>query len=166
MTDPVERGATLRAWQKYAGSSFGRWLFARVVCRRAPYFATLRPRFHELGGGVCRVSMPKRRAVENHIGTVHALAMGNLCELAAGMCTEVTIPTTMRWIPRGMTIEYLQKAATGVSAMARIDKHEWHPPENIGVPVSVTDVKGTEVVRAVITMYVTDRAQGGSKTAD
>jgi hypothetical protein len=24
---------------------------------------------------------------------VHALAMGNLCELAAGMCTEVTIPS-------------------------------------------------------------------------
>jgi acyl-coenzyme A thioesterase PaaI-like protein len=151
----------LDAWKKYSASPFGRWLFARAVCWRAPYFATIRPTFHELGGGVCRVSMRKRRGVENHIGTVHALAMGNLCELAAGMCTEVTIPTDMRWIPRGMTIEYLQKAGTGVQAVARIDKQEWHPPENIGVPVTVTDAQGTEVVRAVITMYVTVRQASG-----
>jgi hypothetical protein len=29
--------------------------------------------------------MRKRRGVLNHIRTVHALAVGNLCELAAGM---------------------------------------------------------------------------------
>ena len=84
--------------------------------------------------------MKKRRAVENHIGTVHALAMGNLCELAAGMCTEVTIPVGMRWIPRGMTIEYLAKARNRTSsATARLDKTEWTGPENVGVPVTVTD---------------------------
>jgi len=102
--------------------------------------------------------MRKRRSVENHIGTVHALAMGNLCELAAGMVTEVTIPTTLRWIPRGMTIEYLRKAETGVIATSRLTKIEWAgSPESVGVPVSVVDESGTEVVRAVITMYVTPK---------
>ena len=158
MTDATPIGPTLKAWNKLRSSRFGRWLFARTVCRRAPYFATIRPRFVELGPAVCRVSMPKRRSVQNHIGTVHALAMGNLCELAAGMCTEVTIPSTMRWIPRGMTIEYLRKAESGVTAVARLDKSEWLSAENIGVPVSVTDSAGTDVVRAVITMYVTARA--------
>jgi hypothetical protein len=84
--------------------------------------------------------------------------MGNLCELAAGMVTEVTIPTTLRWIPRGMTIEYLRKAETGVIATARLAKTEWAgSPESVGVPVSVVDESGTEVVRAVITMYVTPK---------
>jgi len=102
--------------------------------------------------------MRKRRGVENHIRTVHALAMGNLCELAAGMVTEVTIPTSMRWIPRGMTIEYLRKAETGVTATARLTKKEWgHGPESVGVPVSVVDESGTEVVRAVITMHVSSK---------
>jgi len=102
--------------------------------------------------------MHKRRGVENHIRTVHALAMGNLCELAAGMVTEVSIPTTLRWIPRGMTIEYLRKAETGVTATARLPKTEWAGgPESVGVPVSVVDESGTEVVRAVITMYVTPK---------
>ena len=58
------------------------------------------------------------------------------------LCTEVTIPVGMRWIPRGMTIEYLAKAETDVIATARLDKTEWAGPENIGVPVTVTDASG------------------------
>lgn len=151
-------GPVLSSWQRASGSRLGRWLFARAVCRRAPYFATIRPYFVELAPAVCRVGMRKRRGVENHIRTVHALAMGNLCELAAGMVTEVTIPTTMRWIPRGMTIEYLRKAETDVTATARLTKVEWgHAPESVGVPVSVVDASGTEVVRAVITMHITSK---------
>ena len=156
-TDTTSVGPTLRAWIRAQRSSIGRWLFARAVSKRAPYFATIKPRFLDLQPKQCRVAMKKRRGVENHIGTVHALAMGNLCELAAGMCTEVTIPVGMRWIPRGMTIEYLAKAETDVTATARLDKTEWAGPENIGVPVSVQDANGKEVVRAVISMYVSPR---------
>ncbi len=154
-TSPIS--PILRQWQRASGSGLGRWLFARAVCRKAPYFATIAPRFLVLQPALCRVDMPQRRAVENHIGTVHALAMGNLCELAAGLCTEVTIPATMRWIPRGMTIEYLKRAQGRITAAARLDKNEWQGAENIGVPVTVTNASGEEVVRAVITMYVSPR---------
>jgi len=157
MTQTTSIGPTLRAWQRAQRSALGRWIFARAVARKAPYFATIAPRILELRPTLCRAAMSKRRRVENHLGTVHALAMGNLCELAGGMVTEVTIPTTMRWIPRGMTIEYLRKAETGVTATARLDKSEWQAAENIGVPVSVVDNDGTEIVRAVITMYVSSR---------
>ena len=158
-TDTTAAGPTLRAWIRLQRSSFGRWMFARTVCRRAPYFGTIKPRFIDLEPKLCRVYMRKRRAVENHIHTVHALAMGNLCELAAGMCTEVTIPIGMRWIPRGMTIEYLAKAQTDISATARLDKSEWAGAENISVPVTVHDANGKEVVRAVISMYVSPRKE-------
>lgn len=146
----------LRLYRRLSAMPLGRWLFARLICLQAPYFSTIRPRFRELRPGLCQVSMRKRRAVQNHVGTVHAIANANLCELAGGMLMEVSIPTTMRWIPRGMTIEYLKKASTGVTATARLDKSAWDT-ENVGVPVSVTDARGTEVVRAVITMYVSER---------
>jgi len=151
----------LRAWMRVQRNALGRWLFSRAVARRAPYLRTIKPRFLELGPRVCRVSFRKRRAVENHIGTVHALAIGNLCELAAGMCTEVTIPAGMRWIPRSMTIEYLAKAETDVTATARLDKDEWTGAEDVAVPVTVTDTAGNEVVRAVINMYVSPRKERG-----
>ncbi len=142
MTTSIEQPAALRHFERMSRWPAGRWLFARLICFRAPYFASIRPRFVELRPGLCQVTMRKRRAVQNHIGTVHAIAMANLCELAAGMLMEVTIPVAMRWIPRGMTIEYLRKAQGGVSAVARLDKTEWHAPENIGVPLTVTDAAG------------------------
>jgi acyl-coenzyme A thioesterase PaaI-like protein len=154
MTDLTSMGPTLRAWQKRNGSRLGRWLFARMVCRRAPYFATIRPRFIELRPGFCTVGMLPRHRIENHLGSIHALALGNLCELAAGMVTEVTTPPASRWMPRGMTIEYLRKAESAVRATARLDKSEWSAPGNVAVPVSVTDKNGNEVVRAVITMQI------------
>jgi acyl-coenzyme A thioesterase PaaI-like protein len=154
MTDSTSMGPTLQAWHKHSASTLGRWLFARMVCRRAPYFGTIRPRFLELRPTFCKVAMRRRRAIENHLGAIHALALGNLCELAAGMVTEVTTPPTTRWIPRGMTIEYLRKAESDVSATARLDKSEWSATGNVAVPVSVTDRNGNEVVRAVITMHI------------
>ncbi len=149
--------ATLTLWQRLASYPGGRWLFARAVCRRAPYFATITPRFHELTAQRCRVSMRKRRRVENHIGTIHALAMGNLCELAAGVLMEAATPRNMRWIPKGMQIQYLAKAPTDVSATAGIEPASWSIAQDVIVPVSVTDAAGTEVVRADITMYVSPR---------
>ena len=62
--------------------------------------------------------MTKRRAVTNHIGTVHAIAMCNLAELAAGTMTEISIPPSMRWLPKGMAVEYLKKAESDVEALA------------------------------------------------
>jgi len=154
MTDTTSIGPTLKAWHKHGASTFGRWFFARMVCRRAPYFGTIRPRFLELRPTFCKVAMRRRRAVENHLGAIHAVALGNLCELAAGMVTEVTTPPATRWIPRGMTIEYLRKAESDVSATARLDKSEWTTTGNVAVPVSVSDKNGNEVVRAVITMHI------------
>jgi acyl-coenzyme A thioesterase PaaI-like protein len=154
MTDNTSSGPTLGAWQKRSASRLGRWLFARMVCRRDPYFATIRPRFVELRPSFCKVSMSRRRSVESHLGAIHALALGNLCELAAGIVTEVTTPPGTRWLARGMTIEYLRRAESEVSATARLDKREWALAGPVAVPVSVADKNGNEVVRAVITMHV------------
>ena len=132
----------------------GRWLFTRLICMRAPYFSTIRPLFQDLRPGSATVSMRKRRRVQNHIGTVHALAMGNLCELGAGLVMEATLPVSVRWIPKGMTIAYLKKATTDLTAVATLEDRAWDEPVDAPVEVSVKDSDGQEVVRATITMYV------------
>ncbi len=147
----------LNLYQRLSAFPGGRWLFTRVVCFRAPYFGSIRPRFIELRPGTARVSMKKRRSVQNHLGGVHALAMGNLCELAAGLMTEVTLPRNMRWIPRGMTIRYLGQARSDVSAVARLELREYNQKEDVMVDVEVMDQAGTRVVRAEITMYISPR---------
>lgn len=137
----------------------GRGLFARIICWRAPYFATIRPRFRVLEPGRCEIEIRDRRRLHNHIGTVHAIALCNLAELASGMLTEVTLPTSMRWIPRGMQVEYLAKArgtlrgvATAGATLAAADAGYVCP-----VNVSVRDAANTEVFRATVSMWVSPR---------
>ncbi len=151
---PAHPGPTLQQWQKRSASRFGRWLFTRSICKRAPYFASLRPHFVELRPALCIVVMPRHRTTSGQAGAVHPLAVANLCELAASTVTDVTLPATMRWQTRGMTIEYLRAAQSDVTATARLDKTEWTDAQNVAVPVSAVDRNGTEVVRAVITMRI------------
>lgn len=148
--------SVLRLYRSFSNLPGGKWLFARAVCWRAPYFSSIRPRVIELDRGRSVWSMRKRRAVQNHIGTVHALAMGNLCEIAAGLVMEASTPTGRRWIPKGMNIEYLKKATTDVSAEATVSADACASVGDVPVEVMVRDTAGETVVRAVITMYVSE----------
>lgn len=149
---PPRRGYAL--YLKLVQYPLGKWLFTRAICLQAPYFASIRPLFRRLEPGRAVVFMRKRRRVQNHIGTVHALAMGNLCELAAGLVMESSLAADTRWIPRGMNIEYLAKAHTDVEATATVPVQAWPEPADVPVSVSVKNRLGEEVVRAVIRMYV------------
>ncbi len=147
----------LDAWEKLSGSAAGRWLFSRIVCFRAPYFGTIRPVFDVLEPGRAVARMRKRRKVQNHIGTVHAIAMANLCEIIAGTLTEVSIPASMRWIPRGMQINYVAKAATDLHGEGLFPEIVEGEPQDVVVPVKVMDTNDNVVVTADITMYVSPR---------
>ncbi|GAB3349363.1 hotdog fold domain-containing protein [Lysobacter tyrosinilyticus] len=139
----------------------GRWLFSRAVCLRAPYFATIAPRFINLEPGRCEVQIRDRRRVHNHIGTVHAIALCNLAELSAGVMTEASLPATMRWIPKGMTVEYLKKARGTMHAIAMPDIAivEAASGYELPVTVSVRDGEGDEVFRARIAMWLSPRSR-------
>jgi acyl-coenzyme A thioesterase PaaI-like protein len=95
--------------------------------------------------------------VQNHIGTVHAIAMCNLAEIAAGTLTEVSIPDSMRWLPKGMTVEYLKKAETDVEATATFPTVDEGAARDVPATVEVRDRSGAVVCRATITMWVSPR---------
>jgi len=121
--------------------------------------ASIRPRFEQLRPGYCEVSIRKRHAVLNHIGTVHAIAMCNMAELSGGTMTDVTIPATHRWIPKGMTVEYLKKATTDLAAVATFESEaNWLASGEYRVNVDISEKGGPLVFRAKITMWVTARA--------
>jgi acyl-coenzyme A thioesterase PaaI-like protein len=147
----------LALYERFARLPGGRRLFSFIVSRKAPYFATIRPLIEELREGHCRVSMRKRRAVHNHIGTVHAIACCNLCEIAAGTMIEASLPRHLRWIPKGMTVRYLRKAETDLHAVVELPMAVLSRPGDVVMPVQVRDRTGQVVVEADITMYVSER---------
>ena len=136
---------------------FGRTIFSWIVANFAPYFNTIKPRIEELRPNYIKVSMRKRRAVHNHLKTVHAIAMCNLCEFAAGICMESSIPKHRRWIPIGMQVSYLKKAKTDLTASCDLSGVDWEHCQAVDCQVVVLDREGVEVVKAVITMKVSDK---------
>jgi acyl-coenzyme A thioesterase PaaI-like protein len=157
MSSPDTGNPTLADWRRRSQSRLGRWLFAQKLCRRQPYFRSIKPHFLELRPALCMVVIPHERSTGGAGNTVHPLAIATLCELAASTVTEVTLPPNMSWHSRGMTIEYLRQAESDVTATARLDKTDWGEAQNVAVPVSAVDRNGREVVRAVITIRVEPR---------
>lgn len=157
--DAASPGKIFTTWKKLEKLPFGNWLFTQAVCFKVPYFRTVHPLIRELAPGLCRVSAPNRRGMRNHLGTFHAIASCNMAEIAGGIMTDATVPSTHRWIPAGMTVEYKDRATTGVTSIARLDTIPEFGDESMDliVPVDVLDADGTVFVSAEITMYVTKK---------
>ena len=150
---------SLAGFQRLGGSPLGRWLFSRLVCRQAPYFATIAPLIEELSPGRCVVRIRDRRRVHNHIGTVHAIALCNAAELAGGLATDATIASSQRWIPKGMTVRYLRKANGTLVATAQVSVPAADAPaQDAHALVEVRDAGGAVVFDADIVMWISPRA--------
>src|SRR4051812_45710402 len=93
-------------------------VFSTLFSLKAPYFATVRPRFTVLRPNHVELVIRKRRRVHNHIGTVHVIAIANGLEAAMGALAEATIPADKRWIPKGMELDYTAKATTDITCIA------------------------------------------------
>lgn len=145
--------------QKLKQWPLGLWILSRAICLKAPYFASIRPTFLnlDLGSGVARIK--KRRRVQNHIGTVHAIACANLCEFVAGTTLEISLPPTHRWIPKGMQIQYLKKAETDLVGKTQFSVDKWPDAGSFNVPVDIIDTNGQVVVHADIEMYISLKPQ-------
>lgn len=157
---PNATAPLLRTYRRLAGLPAGRRLFSIAVWFKAPYFRTVRPWFVDLEVGRGVVTMRNRWGVHNHLGTVHAIASCNLAEVAAGITTEVSVPPSHRWIPKGMTVSYLSVARTRVTAIATVpDLGELAADESreVLVPVDLATTDGTVYVHADITMWVSPR---------
>ena len=145
---------TLKLYQSLKHLPLGKIIFSKMLCFMTPYFSSIKPSIKELTMNRCVVFMKKRRAVTNHLKTVHAIAMCNMAELAGGLMTEVSLPKNKRWIPSGMTVKYLKKATTNLTAIADGNELDWSTDSEIEVPVSITDDNNELVFSAEIKMNI------------
>ena len=145
---------TLKVYKRLAQFPLGKKIFSKMVCVIPPYFSSIKPLITKLDHGYCSVSMRKRRAVTNHINTVHAIAMCNMAELSGGLLTEVSLPKGTRWLPSGMSVQYLKKAKTDLTAIADGRDINWDEEGNKVVPVEIKDINDEVVFTAQINMNV------------
>jgi len=95
--------ALRRRWHQLSAVPGGRWLFSRLLGWVAPYTGTLGGRVEALEPGYSRVVLRDRRAVRNHLRSVHAIALCNLGEVATGLALMNSLPDKTR----GILVSYL-----------------------------------------------------------
>lgn len=153
--------ATYRGWKKLPNNRVGHALFSLGMVARVPYFGTVIPTVDVLEPGHCEVTAPKWFGVYNHLHTFHAIAACNLAEVAMGMLSEATVPTSHRWIPKAMNVQYTAKANSGLRAIAKLpaipDFSTITEGQDMVVPISIVDKSGKEVVHAEITTWITPK---------
>ena len=153
----------LTLWKRTSPLPAGKRVFSWAFAQKAPYFATVRPRFTDIRPHRAELVIRKRRGVHNHLGTVHAIALCNGLEAAMGALAEATVPADRRWIPKGMEVAYTAKATSDITCIAETDAAQWAadalPAEGGEVGVRVRGVRddGTAVVEGVIRLWVTPR---------
>jgi acyl-coenzyme A thioesterase PaaI-like protein len=155
---PGAGSAALKLFRRFGGSGFGRRLCSWLICRQAPYFSSISPLLEILEPGRCVASIQHRRRVQNHIGTVHAIALCNLAEFVGGLATDAAMTRSLRWIPKGMAVRYLKKAVGPMRGEAILD-----PIGDIGTGaersarVVVKDRNSEVVFDAQIAMWVSPK---------
>ncbi|UPK76686.1 DUF4442 domain-containing protein [Nocardioidaceae bacterium SCSIO 66511] len=149
--------STYDLYRRLAKLPLGDRVFSFAFTRRAPYFRTVKPRVAEIRPHRAEVHLPKRKAVHNHIGTVHAIAVCNGLEAAMGMLAEATTPKGWRWLPKGMEVSYVAKATSDLVCVAESSQADWDAAPDVPVKVSARRDDGTVVVEGVIHLWVTEK---------
>ena len=146
----------LRTYEKALRFPFGRQFFSAYAARKAPYFRTIRPLVQKLEPNHCEILLRKRRSVENHIHTVHVIAIANGLEMAMGFLAEASIPKHLRWIPKGMDLSYPAKADSDLVCTATTDPADWKPGD-LSVTVTAKRRDGTAVVEGTIHLWISEK---------
>jgi acyl-coenzyme A thioesterase PaaI-like protein len=141
----------------------GKRIFSTLFSQKAPYFASVHLQVQQMGRNRAEVVIPKRRSVQNHIGTVHAIAVANGLEAAMGLLAEATTPKGYRWLPKGMTIDYLALSDSDITCVAETTDDDWSNAPDVPVKVTATREDGTVVVQGIIRIWVTPKKKSAAK---
>lgn len=146
MASPSERLAQL--WDRCARVPGGRWAFSRILGMMIPYTGSIGARVEALQPGHARVTLRDRRAVRNHLGSIHALAIANLGEVTSGLATILALPPGTRSIVTELSIDYLKKARGALMAESRVSvPASISAPTDVVVTTEITDAAGDAVAR-------------------
>ena len=148
---------TFALYRTLSAKPLGKRAFSLLFANKAPYFRTVRPQVRDVRPHHAELTIRKRRAVQNHIGTLHAIAVCNGLEAAMGLLAEATTPKGRRWIPKGMQVSYLAKSTTDLLCTADTEPEDWADVGDVPVRVRAVRTDGVVVVDGVITIYVSER---------
>ena len=151
----------LERYQKLSRYPGGKFIFAKLVGLSAPFFSKIHPIFIDLRPAYCETQIKDRRSVRNHIGTINAGALCSMAEMTGGLALDTIVPSSMRWIPKTMTVQYIAKATGTITAISEFDPSIVAAISDGGdvvIPIVVSNASGQTCFTADITFYLSHKS--------
>jgi acyl-coenzyme A thioesterase PaaI-like protein len=146
-----------RWWNRLSGMPGGKVLFSMIIGRTAPYTGSIHAVADELRPGYAKWRMRDRRAVRNHLNSIHAVALVNLAEVASGTAMLMTLPAGTRGIVTALSITYIKKARGMLTAECRCAPPPISSDTNFDVTAEIRDAANDVVARATVTWLLSPR---------
>jgi len=157
---PSSPGPLFAAWNRLRRVPGGTWIFSRLLGWKVPYTGSIGAHVRELGPGHARITLRDRRAVRQHLGSVHAVALLNLGEVTSGLAMLAALPPGVRGIVTRLSAEYPRKARGLLTAVSRVTVPAVTGPTEVTVMAEITDESGDLVCR-VTAVWRLDRKGSG-----
>jgi len=136
-----------KQWDLLSRVPGGKRLFSRALGLFVPYTGSIGAVVEEVRKGYARVSLKDRRAVRNHLSSVHAVALANLVEMTGNLALLYSCPKNTRMILAGLGVEYLKKARGPLVAECHSPVPETNERNEYTLEVLIKDRKGDVVAK-------------------
>jgi len=118
-------------------------LLSKTFGRVVPMVGSARIRYEQVSHDQVMVSMANHKAMQNHIGQIHACAMALLAETATGFVTAMNVPDSAVVLIKSIKIDYKRPTQGAMRAIATLTAEQQQLMQS-------TD-KGETLVQVVIT---------------
>jgi acyl-coenzyme A thioesterase PaaI-like protein len=131
-----------------------RQLLSRFVGFMVPFTGTSRLKVEEMTPAKVTVEVPNRRPVQNHIGSVHAVAMALAVETASGFVTGMNVPDSCLPLLKTLKIDYEKRCKGNIRAEATLTDEQRQTMKtnergSVEVEVHAWDGTGNEPIRCL-----------------
>ena len=141
----------LALWRRLHPWPAGEWLFARIFAYTVPYSGSVKPRIRVLEPGHAEVEIPDIRGNRQHLGSVHAIALMNVAEMASGLAMMAGLPGHIRGIVTALQMTYHKKARGTIRAVSRVTVPTVTADQEFEVIAECFDPSGTLVATGRVT---------------
>jgi acyl-coenzyme A thioesterase PaaI-like protein len=135
----------LTRWNSLKSKPFGKILFSYLAGKFVPYTGSIDARVNVLEPGYAEITMKERRKLQNHLNSIHAIALANLAEYAGNLALLAGLPDDARFIVKSFEIEYVKKARGVITAKSKPGIIESSEEKAYQVEVNLYDESGDVV---------------------
>lgn len=127
-------------------------LLSRALGRLVPFVGTADLVIEEMTDTKVQVLLRNHRRVQNHIGGVHAAAMGLAVETASGFVAGLNVPDSRIPLIKSLKVDYVRRTKGDLTAVATLTEEQRRfirdtEKGELEVSVRATDESGEEPIR-------------------